>query len=145
MCRALSNQIILKCLSVINMNDILSGKTRLGIKTFEACISCCVKYKLIYDKVSKINVTLIIFKNILIIYFTHATFMSLNMFIICMYHKNSLDNILKVWEFHILPETWESEISFDSLQGGGWKFGEDCVQKKWWRNSNRRKIKMSLN
>ncbi|XP_049764343.1 dynein axonemal heavy chain 2 [Schistocerca cancellata] len=53
LCRALSNQIIIKCQRSVNLDEIFSGYTRKGIKTLEACISCCVKYRFIYEKIAE--------------------------------------------------------------------------------------------
>lgn len=48
LCKNLSNQIILLCTKYVKLEEILSGKTRMGIKMLQTCIDCCVKYKHIY-------------------------------------------------------------------------------------------------
>lgn len=70
LCKELSNQIILLCTKYIKIDEILDGKTRMGIKMFETCIECCVKYKHIYFGVgniflSCITIVYFIIKNII--------------------------------------------------------------------------------
>lgn len=49
--RSLSNQIIIFCQSRLDVNQILAGKPREGIKLANTTIDCCLAYRLIYDNV----------------------------------------------------------------------------------------------
>ena len=51
LCRAISNQVILQCSRSVNLSHVFEGNTHSGIKVFEDIITCCLKYRLIYDKV----------------------------------------------------------------------------------------------
>lgn len=51
--RALSNQIILQCVSTVDLDEILiNGRTHWGIGILNNCITCCEHYKVLYDKVN---------------------------------------------------------------------------------------------
>ncbi|XP_026846886.1 dynein heavy chain 2, axonemal [Drosophila persimilis] len=51
--RDLSNQIIRFCTEITNIDKILSGSSRFGIKMCNMCIDCCLTYKGMYDLMSK--------------------------------------------------------------------------------------------
>lgn len=51
--RNLSNQIIKYCTEQTNVDFVLRGNSRFGIKMCNMSIDCCLSYKLIYDKMSK--------------------------------------------------------------------------------------------
>lgn len=51
--RNLSNQIIRFCVSQTNVDSILQGNSRFGIKMCNMSIDCCLSYKAIYDIMSK--------------------------------------------------------------------------------------------
>lgn len=53
--RDLSNQIIKFCTEMTNVDKILSGSSRFGIKMCNMCIDCCLTYKGMYDFMSKIH------------------------------------------------------------------------------------------
>ncbi|XP_069686166.1 uncharacterized protein [Periplaneta americana] len=53
LCRAVSNQVIVQCIRAVNLGDIFQGNTRSGIRTFETIIECCIKYRLLYDRLLK--------------------------------------------------------------------------------------------
>ncbi|XP_055375876.1 dynein axonemal heavy chain 2 [Condylostylus longicornis] len=50
--RDLSNQIIIYCRKQININKVLEGNPRFGIKMCNMAIDCCMAYKQIYNKIS---------------------------------------------------------------------------------------------
>ncbi|KAE8744396.1 hypothetical protein FOCC_FOCC009000 [Frankliniella occidentalis] len=55
--RALSNQIILQCVSTVDLDEILhNGSTHSGIKILNNCITCCEHYKMLYDKIASAHV-----------------------------------------------------------------------------------------
>ncbi|KAJ1520022.1 hypothetical protein ONE63_004252 [Megalurothrips usitatus] len=57
LCRALSNQIILQCVSTVDLDDILrAGHTHSGIKILNNCITCCEHYKMLYNKIASAHV-----------------------------------------------------------------------------------------
>ncbi|XP_023298158.2 dynein axonemal heavy chain 2 [Lucilia cuprina] len=51
--RNLSNQIIRFCVAQTNVDVILQGKSRFGIKMCNMSIDCCLSYKAIYERMSK--------------------------------------------------------------------------------------------
>lgn len=54
--RDLSNRIIRFCTEIINLDKILSGSSRFGIKVCNLSLNCCLTYKGVYSFMSKENV-----------------------------------------------------------------------------------------
>ncbi|VDP56989.1 unnamed protein product [Schistosoma curassoni] len=52
----LSNQIIIRCCSIISLNDIYNGKIISSIFNLNQCIYCCEQYKDIYNKLRLMHI-----------------------------------------------------------------------------------------
>lgn len=55
--RNLSNQIIKFCLDQVNVDKVLQGNSRFGIRMANMAIDCCLSYRAIYDIMSKEHAT----------------------------------------------------------------------------------------
>ncbi|XP_053403796.1 dynein axonemal heavy chain 2-like isoform X5 [Mercenaria mercenaria] len=53
--KKLSNEIIRRCCSEINLDKIFDGYVQSGIKSLNECIECCEQWKEIYNKTSKLH------------------------------------------------------------------------------------------
>lgn len=53
--RKVSNEIILRCCSVISLDEIFTGKVRSASLHLRDCINCCEKYKLTYGELKEIH------------------------------------------------------------------------------------------
>lgn len=63
LCRQLSNQIIIQCTDFIDLQVVFKEKhSREGIKIFQTCIDCLVKYIKTYVLVTYLNVSLFAYR-----------------------------------------------------------------------------------
>lgn len=53
--RKVSNEIIMRCCSVISLDDIFVGRVKSASLRLEDCITCCQKYKEIYNHVAEMH------------------------------------------------------------------------------------------
>ncbi|KAL4220766.1 Dynein heavy chain 2 [Mactra antiquata] len=53
--KKLSNEIIRRCCSEINLDKIFDGHVQTGIKSLNECIDCCEQWKDIYNKTAKLH------------------------------------------------------------------------------------------